>query len=126
MEPTNCPRCGKVFMKIKDSICAECVKEVDQKFEEVRAYVKEHPHRTIKEVSEACDVSVKSILRYIRDGKLEASAGIQSEITCSKCGIPIPSGRMCKKCASEVGHQIAAMKPETEAQRGDNRRMYTK
>ena len=126
MEPKNCPRCGKVFMRIREPICPSCVKVEEEKFETVRAYVKEHPNRTIKEVSDACGVSIKSILRYIRDGKLEASAGIQSEITCSKCGIPIPTGRMCKKCAAEVGQQVAGMKPETETQKSDNRRMYTK
>ena len=126
MEPTNCPRCGKLFMKINESVCPSCAKELDEKFEDVRAYLKDNPNRTIKEVSEACNVSVKSILRYIREGKLEASAGIQSEVTCSRCGIPITTGRMCKKCAAEVGQQVAGMKPETEAQKIDNRRMYTK
>ena len=126
MEPTNCPRCGKVFMRIREPICPSCVKVEEEKFENVRAYVKEHPNRTIKEVSEVCEVSVKSILRYIREGKLEASTGMHGEVTCSKCGVPISSGRMCKKCANEVGQQVAGMKPGTDGQKGDNRRMYTK
>ena len=126
MEPTNCPRCGRVFMRIREPICPACVKEEDQKFEDVRSFVKENPNRTIKEVSEACEVSVKAILRYIREGKLETSSGMHGEVTCSKCGVPISSGRMCKKCADEVGQQVAGMKPETEKQKSDNRRMYTK
>ena len=126
MEPTNCPRCGRIFMKIREPICPTCVKEEELKFEDVRAYVKEHPNRTIREVSEQCNVSVKSILRYIRDGKLEASSGMHGEVTCSKCGVPISSGRMCKKCIGEVGQQVAGMKPETEALKSDNMRMYTK
>ena len=126
MEPTNCPRCGRVFMKVFESICPTCVKEEDQSFEEVRAYVKEHPNRSIKVVSEACNVSVKRILRYIREGKLEATTGMQADVTCSKCGVPIPKGRMCAKCIGEVSAQVEEMKPtETEASKADNRRMYT-
>ena len=113
-------------MRIREPICDSCVKEVDQKFEEVRAYVKEHPNRSIKEVSEVCNVSVKSILRYIREGKLEATTGMHGEVTCSKCGVPITSGRICKKCIAEMGQQVASMKPGTEEQKGDNMRMYTK
>ena len=124
--PTNCPRCGKVFMSRIDTVCPSCVKELDQKYEDVRAYVKEHPHRTIREVSEVCNVSVKTILRFIREGKLEASTGMHGEVTCSKCGVPISSGRMCKKCVGETEKQVAEMKPESEAQKADNRRMYTK
>ena len=126
MEPSNCPRCGKIFVRIREPICADCIKEEDQKFEGVRAYVKEFPNRSIREVSEECKVSVKSILRYIREGKLEASVGMHGEVTCSKCGVPITSGRMCKKCINEAVQQVAGMKPESEAQKGDNRRMYTK
>ena len=126
MEPTNCPRCGKVFMKIREPICSSCLKEEEEKYEEVRAYVKEHPNRSIKEVAEVCNVSIKSILRYIRDGKLEASTGMHGEVTCGKCGVPITSGRICKKCAAELGQQVASMKPEAEAQKSENRRMYTK
>ena len=126
MEPSNCPRCGKVFMRFREPICESCIKVEEEKYEDVRAFVKENPNRTIKEVSEACGVSVKSILRYIREGKLEASTGMHGEVTCSKCGVPISSGRMCKRCVHEVGKQVAGMKPETEAQKSDNRRMYTK
>ena len=126
MVPKNCPRCGKVFVSVIDTVCPSCAKELELKFEDVRAFVKDHPNRTIKEVSEACEVSVKTILRYIREGKLEASTGMHGEVTCSKCGVPISSGRMCKKCAGETEKQVAQMKPETEAQKIDNRRMYTK
>ena len=128
MEPTNCPRCGKVFMKLREPICPDCVKAEEQNFEEVRAYVKEYPNRSINEVSEATNVSVKRILRYVREGKLEATAGLQSDIKCSKCGIPISSGRMCKKCVAAVGAQIGEMKPETvskETAKTDNQRMFT-
>ena len=126
MEPTNCPRCGKVFVRVREPICSTCVKEEEQKFEDVRAYVKDNPNRTIREVSDETNVSIKSILRYIREGKLEASTGMHGEVTCSKCGVPISSGRMCPKCVNEVGNQIGSMKPEApQASKTENRRMYT-
>ena len=112
MEAKNCPRCGKVFVKIRDPICVSCVKEEEDIFENVREYVKENPNKSIKEISEACDVSTKRILTYLKDGKLEASTGLMGESLCSKCGIPIRTGRMCEKCILEVNFQVGDMKEQ--------------
>ena len=114
MEPMNCPRCGRIFVKIKDAICNACVKAEEDIYEAVRTYVKENPNQTIKEISDACDVSVKRILTYLQDGKLEASEGLQSESICSKCGRPIRTGRMCETCILQVNFQVGDMKEQAK------------
>ncbi|MCL2577307.1 MAG: flagellar protein [Defluviitaleaceae bacterium] len=114
MEAMNCPRCGKVFVRITASICDNCVKEEEHIFDKVRDYVKENPNKTVKEVAEDCDVTVKRVLSYIRDGRIEASGGMHGDITCSKCGKPILSGRMCEKCILETNFQVNAMKPQSK------------
>ena len=110
METKNCPRCGKVFVKIREPICEPCVKEEEQIFEKVREYVKENPNLPIGEVAEACEVQPKRILQYIRDGRLEAVPGMKGEVVCSKCGKPLLVGRMCEKCILETGFQVNDMK----------------
>jgi len=110
METKNCPRCGKVFVKIREPICAPCVKEEEEIFESVREYVKENPNSTVAEVSEACNVQTKRIMQYIRDGRLEAAPGMKGEVTCSKCGKPLLAGRMCEKCVLETNFQLSDMK----------------
>ena len=128
MEATNCPSCGKFFMKTNSPICADCAKEVEESFDNVRAYVKDNPNSSIKAVSDACNVSVKRILQYIREGRLEASVGMQNDVTCSKCGKPISTGRICPKCLAEMGQQIASSK-SVEQKKGnhkDDLRMFTR
>ena len=127
MVATNCPRCGKVFMKSFEAICKNCSKELEAQYEDVRAYVKENPKRSIKEVSDATGVSVKRILQYVRDGKLEASAGIQSDVTCSRCNTPILTGRMCTTCILEMGAEIVSGKPKPKPEQKDvNIKMFTR
>ena len=123
METINCPRCGKLFLKFIEPICPPCVKEEEEIFERVRLYVKEHPNCSIKEASDACDVPVKRILKYIRDGKLEASHGMAGEITCGKCGKPILIGRMCDICANEASSQVKTMKEQVQGKKSP--RVYT-
>jgi len=123
MEAMNCPRCGRVFVRIREAVCEACVKQEEDNFEKVREFVKEHPHKTIKEVAEECEVPMKRILGYIRDGRLEASGGMHGEITCSKCGKPIFAGRMCETCILDTSFQISDMK---EASRIKNKgRVFT-
>jgi predicted amidophosphoribosyltransferase len=110
MEVRNCPRCGKVFVKRTEPICDSCVKEEEHIFENVREYIKENPNKSIKEVAEDCDVTVKRILQYLRDGKIETSSGMQGEIKCSQCGKPILTGRMCEKCILETNFKVQDMK----------------
>jgi flagellar operon protein (TIGR03826 family) len=102
MTATNCPRCGRVFTKIKSPVCPACVKEDDKVFEVVREYVKENPDQSINEVSEQTEVPVKRIIQYIRDGRLEVSSGISADVGCAQCGKPIVSGRYCSKCALNI------------------------
>jgi len=111
MEAVNCPRCKKLFMRVRESICPECIKEDEEQFETVRIFVKENPNQSLQYVSEQCNVSVKRIMTYIRDGRLEATTGIASEVKCSVCGKHILSGRMCEKCANEVGNKVMSARP---------------
>jgi len=90
------------------------VKEEEHIFDKVRDFVKENPNKTIKDVADECEVTVKRVLSYIRDGRIEASGGMHGDVTCSKCGKPITSGRMCEKCILETNFQLNDMKPKTK------------
>ena len=114
MEMVNCPRCGKIFAKQYESICPKCLKEEEAIFEKVRDYVKENPDKTVHEVSEECEVTVKRIMQYIRDGRIEAGEGMHGEFTCSQCGKPIKAGRMCEKCTIETNFKINDMKHQAD------------
>lgn len=124
MNAMNCPRCGKIFVKISSPICDKCVKEEEEIFEKVRTYVRENPNQSIQEICEACEVTTKRVLTYLRDGRLEASQGLQSESSCSKCGKPIRSGRMCESCVVAVNLQVGDMKEQASVK--NKGRVFTK
>ena len=112
METRNCPRCGKLFAMIHEPICKQCVKEEEAIYDKVRDYVKENQNCTIREAADACEVSTKRILQYIRDGKLDAGTGMEGEVVCSKCGKNIKTGRMCESCIMQTGFQVNDMKEQ--------------
>jgi len=68
----NCKRCGKLFQRVTSKkLCPECLRELEEKFNEVKSYIREHPDTTIMEVSAENDVSVEQIKQWIREERLE-------------------------------------------------------
>jgi flagellar operon protein (TIGR03826 family) len=134
MEMRNCPRCKKLFTYTGMPICPDCVPEDETVFEAVRVYIKDHPENSLAVVAKDTGVSVKKILRYIKEGRLEISHGMRGEIVCENCGAPITKGKYCDKCVIEINQQVDDMfakgevplKAKEPEKKSDGSRMYTR
>jgi acid stress-induced BolA-like protein IbaG/YrbA len=102
-------------------ICPVCEKEEEHLFETVVDYVKNNPESNLAKVSQETGVSAKKLLRYVKEGRLEISKGMQGEIRCEKCGLPINKGRYCDTCVIAVNQQIDEM---FEAKKQDTIKMH--
>jgi predicted amidophosphoribosyltransferase len=109
MEFVNCPRCGKVFTRIKSALCPNCEKEEEETFQSLRTFIDGNPECTLSELSEGTGVNPKKILRYIREGRIEISKGMQGEVRCELCNRPIARGRYCDTCIIKVSQNIDSM-----------------
>ena len=109
MEVVNCPRCGKVFNKIRSPLCPACEKEEERMFQTVREYIDDNQDCTLNELSEGTGVSPKKILRYIREGRLEISKGMHGDVRCEVCNRPISQGRYCDTCMIKMNQNISEM-----------------
>ena len=113
MQFVNCPRCGKMFNKTDKPICKTCEKEDQDTYEKVREFVKENPDLPINVVAEETEVSVKRIMSYIRDGRLDVSRGMSADVVCMQCGKPITTGRVCDMCAKNLKTGIEKHRPKS-------------
>lgn len=103
---TTCPKCKKVFNKVKEPLCPACLAEEEEYYEIVRAYLKENPGVTLEQVSEETGVSIAKINKFIRDGRLTEVTGDKKYLKCSGCGKPIRKGKMCDTCVVKFGNDI--------------------
>lgn len=108
VEMKNCPRCGRLFSSLKDSLCMNCLKAEEEQFETVRKYLKENPGNTVAQVSRDTEVSVKKINRYLREGRLEVTEGLGDYLTCLNCGTPIKTGKFCASCSNKLSKSFEA------------------
>ncbi len=108
MEVTNCRDCGRLFNYMGGArLCPACQKKLEEKFQEVKAYLEENKNATVEQVSEELDVSVKQIRQWIREERLSLSTAGADGIVCEQCGTPICTGRFCEKCKAEMANTFA-------------------
>lgn len=100
MNVKNCSRCGKIFThSYGPVICKECSDYEENDYQKIKEYVWNNPKCSTVEVAEACNIPVKKLLTWIREGRLQVADDSPLKLRCEKCGIIISSGYLCEKCA---------------------------
>jgi methionyl-tRNA synthetase len=104
------------------------MEKLEQKFQEVKKFIYDHPDASVNDVSEANDVSVKQLKQWIREERLMFTSATATGIECEKCGAPIRSGRYCDKCKQEMSNSLSGLldkpsAPESTKREKDGNRM---
>jgi uncharacterized protein YjcR len=100
MELMNCRGCKKLFTYITgDRLCPSCREALAKKYEAVKRYIEDNPASAATEVAEKCEVSLKQIKRWVREGQLEFADDSLVGLECERCGKQIHNGKYCKDCA---------------------------
>ncbi|WP_182101769.1 flagellar protein [Niallia taxi] len=104
----NCNECGKVFAHPKNSICNSCMAQSDEDFRLCVQFLREQPDEsaTFKEMSEATGVSLKRIMRFVREGRFIVKGFTNLKYPCAHCGELITEGKYCKPCKEELSKSI--------------------
>lgn len=103
MEVVTCKSCGRLFNHISGPrVCPGCAKKLEEKFVEVKKYVRENPNVGIHELSKEMEVSVNQINRWVREERLVFSDDSPVGLPCEGCGATIKTGRFCNNCKSQL------------------------
>lgn len=106
MNLDNCSRCGKLYAKHFQAVCQACIKEIDQEYIACTNYLRANRGATINELSEAASVSVKQIVKFIREGRISQIDGHNLTYTCEMCGDQVFEGRICENCRLRLSKEI--------------------
>lgn len=107
MEVVTCKGCGRLFNHIGgERVCPACKKKLEERFTEVKKYVRENPDVEIHTLSKEMDVSVAQIKRWVREERLVFSEDSPVGIPCESCGKTIKTGRYCEMCKTKIGNEL--------------------
>ncbi len=107
MDVRTCRSCKRIFNYLSGpTICPGCREKLEQKFQEVKAYIEEHRGASMQEVSEECEVEVSQIRQWLREERLELMEGSAIMLSCESCGLAIRCGRFCDKCRAALANNF--------------------
>lgn len=107
MNVSNCKSCGRLFNVISNTrICPDCQRKLEEKFQEVKEYLKENPFANIDVLSKECEVSVKQIKEWVREERLVFAEGSMDGIECEQCGKLIRTGKYCDECKVKITNNL--------------------
>lgn len=110
MNVSNCRICGRLFNPISgEVICANCSKKLEEKFQEVKVYINEHPRASIDTIAKDNDVTVKQIKAWVRQERLSFTDDSPVGVDCENCGKMIRSGRLCETCKASLASTLRTM-----------------
>ena len=126
MDVRSCKNCGRLFNYLQGPpLCQACRKKLEDKFTEVRNYIRENDSATMQEISDAMEISVKQIKQWVREERLTFSSESPVGIECESCGAMIRTGRFCDKCkgtmASNLTKMYAVTPPKEEKAKGKDK-----
>lgn len=98
----NCKRCKRAFTYYGYGYeyCPVCKQIDSENFQKVKDYIYEQGISKLIDVVEATGVDEKTIITYLKEGRLEIPEGSTYYLKCERCGVSICSGRFCQTCAS--------------------------
>lgn len=108
MNIKNCSLCGKIYQYVVgENICPKCKEEREEKFQEIKEFIRANGSVPIAVVAETFDIEEKVLRLWVREERLVFEDG-GIAIECEHCGAPIYSGRLCEKCKVELGLDFKA------------------
>ncbi|MBC7960865.1 MAG: flagellar protein [Vallitaleaceae bacterium] len=122
MEIKTCNKCRRIFENLSGIpgvlVCPSCSKVLDEKFKQVRHFLRENNGASMYEVAEVCEVEIPQIKQWIREERLYLMEESKITIDCEICGKPTKTGRYCLKCKGTVIKDLKAVykQPEPEAE----------
>lgn len=82
------------------------MKDLEDKFSEVKEYIYNNPRASIDKIAKENDVTVNTIRKWVREERLEFSADSPVGLQCEKCGKIIKTGRFCKECKTKMSLEL--------------------
>jgi hypothetical protein len=125
MELAKCVRCGKLFNKIKLSVCQPCESEEDREILKVQSHLRDHPSSSLEDASNELEIYLDDIERWIMEKRLTIQFTKGASVKCILCGQPIVTGRVCSKCSERLGSSFAVpeVKKSTHREESDSGRI---
>jgi predicted amidophosphoribosyltransferase len=128
----HCKRCGRIFPKIYNDYCPDCILKEEQNLNTIKAFLAKVPdikNLTIEEISENTGVDISDIFLYIKKRRL-LDLFNAVKLKCKICGTEIALSSkqsfLCPKCNIQVIEIIEEQEKKSENNHGKTKYGFKK
>lgn len=126
MDVRHCKNCGQLFQYDGSPLCRKCAKAMEEKFIEVKTFIRDNPYAKITEVSEVNEVPIPQLKRWIREERLSFTKESGVSLSCEKCGASILTGRFCRSCKDHMVNGLGKAYEEKKPAQEQNKPAVSK
>lgn len=108
MPLTKCVRCEKLFNKLTDPICSQCIPEEETDVDIIKECMDQNPDVNAEMVSGMTGVDIKCVLRMIDTGSISNITVSGADVKCGQCGAPAISAskKLCQACLEKLNQKM--------------------
>jgi predicted transcriptional regulator len=88
--------------------CSKCRGTDEEDFRKVRNYLYDNPGASVQEVSKETGVEEQTIIRFLKQERIEIVEDENAILSCERCGVSIKTGRYCEKCKNEIKKELGS------------------
>jgi len=81
---------------------------MEQEYQICVEYLRENKGANIQQLSDATEVSIKTITKFIREGRISIENAPNMMYPCEVCGMLIREGHMCDSCRTRLTKDLAS------------------
>ncbi|MCA9788394.1 MAG: hypothetical protein KC476_06935 [Cyanobacteria bacterium HKST-UBA06] len=115
MSVANCDKCGKVFKRLKSTLCSDCQVDFDALTRDVYHYINDNPGVSVAELSESFGVDLQEMEEVVKKGEI-GMAKHSVLLNCKGCKRDVfffeTEGNYCKSCSKKVRSVIVNESPK--------------
>ncbi|NIA12970.1 MAG: hypothetical protein GWP08_02730 [Nitrospiraceae bacterium] len=117
MPLATCPRCKKMFEKIRSIVCPKCQDEENTDYDRIRGVLDAQPNLNAEQVSVEADVDVQCVMRMIDEG-LISNVEMKDAVKCGRCGAPAisRSKKLCQACLEKLNAKVIKTQAQIKLQ----------
>jgi len=109
MPLSTCPRCKRLFDKVRSVVCPKCQDSEAADYDRIRKVLDRCPDLNAEQLADEAEVTVQCVMRMLAEG-LIAHIDLADRVKCGRCGAPAISlnKRLCQACLEKLNVEVAA------------------
>ena len=103
MALANCARCGKIFQRVEETFCPECVKFRKAELDKIHEWIQNNHAPKLENIEEEIGINEKTFTKYLLEGRIWSYNKVHAKCEVCRKAIPLQTKNVvCSNCSRSL------------------------